>query len=129
MKQSNLAFSAAALAASLTLTACGNSAAGEANAAEGNASNQASARADRPLPPSILKSRTYRCRDNSVVYVDFFTDNTAAVRTEQTGMPTKLQSQSGNPPFTADGWSVSANAEQAEIALPGKAGQSCRASS
>ena len=124
MTSRTIAFSAAAFAACLTLTACGNNAADQANAAGANA-NQTSAKAERPLPPSILKSRTYRCRDNSLVYVDFFTDNTASLRTEQTGAPTPLASEGGSPPFTADGYSVSANADEAQIALPGKPSQSC----
>lgn len=126
MTRKNLAFSAAALAASLTLTACGSDAGNEAPAEGANAANQASAAAERPLPPAILKSRTYRCRDNSVVYVDFFTDNSAAIRTEQTGLPTKLTGEGGNPPFTAEGYSVSANDDEAQISLPGKPSQSCR---
>ena len=37
------------------------------------------------LPPAIAASRTYRCKDNSLVYIDFYTNNTAMYRTEKGG--------------------------------------------
>ena len=124
----NLITSAAAIAAVLGLSAC-NSDRGAESADNSAAGNGAAAKAPPVLPPSIEKSRIYRCRDNSLVYVDFLTNGTAAVRTEQTGLPTSLTAQGGNPPYVAEGYSVSANADQATIAVPGRASQSCRASS
>lgn len=32
------------------------------------------------LPPSISASKTYRCKDNSLIYVDWLSDNTARVK-------------------------------------------------
>jgi hypothetical protein len=78
------------------------------------------------LPPSITHSRTYRCTDNSLVYVDFYNNNTAQLRTTRDGMPTILTAAEGNPPYTAAGYSVSANAETARITAPGKNNLSCR---
>ena len=78
-------------------------------------------------PPMIQASRTYRCRDNSLVYIDFYTDNTAAVRNEQGGTPVAtLTAAGGNPPYVAEGYSISANADQITYAAPGKGSQSCR---
>jgi hypothetical protein len=75
----------------------------------------------------IQASRTFRCKDNSLIYVDFYTDNTAAVRLEKGAQPTVLNSaEGGAPPFTAEGWSVSANAAQVSITAPGKGTQSCK---
>ena len=79
------------------------------------------------VPPMMLASRTYRCRDNSLVYVDFFTNNTAQLRMAQEDVPTILTAAEGNPPYTAPGFSVSANAEQISLTAPGKGTQSCRA--
>ena len=78
------------------------------------------------LPPSITHSRTYRCTDNSLVYVDFYNNNTAQLRTERDGTPTTLAAAEGNPPYTAAGYSVSANADQVRITAPGKNNISCR---
>jgi hypothetical protein len=35
------------------------------------------------LPPAIVASHTYRCRDNSLVYVDWFNNDTARVKRDQ----------------------------------------------
>ncbi len=77
------------------------------------------------LPPAIMASRTYRCSDNSLVYVDFYNDNTAQLRTSQTGDSTVLTAAGGNPPYTAAGYSVSANSENVRITAPGKNNLSC----
>ena len=58
-------------------------------------------------PPMMQASRTYRCRDNSLVFIDFYTNNTARVRTEKDGAPTVLTAAGGKPPYTAEGWSRS----------------------
>lgn len=121
--------SAAVLAASLALAACNSSAEPSANDAAGNNAaevNEAAAIAE--LPPSISASRTYRCRDNSLVYVDFLTNNTAQLRTSETGERHQLAAaEGGAAPFTAEGYSVSANAATATITVPGKSAQSCNA--
>ena len=47
--------------------------------------------ADVQLPPSITASKIYRCKDNSVIYVDWLSDNKSAnVRTEKNGAPTSV---------------------------------------
>jgi hypothetical protein len=40
----------------------------------------AAANAPIALPPSIQSSKTYRCADNSVVYVDWMSDGSAHVK-------------------------------------------------
>ena len=78
-------------------------------------------------PPMIQASRTYRCRDNSLVYIDFFTNNTAVIRTEEGGDPVAMvTAEGGNPPYTGSGYSVSANAEQISYTSPSGT-LSCRA--
>ena len=41
------------------------------------------------LPPSIQASKTYRCKDNRLVYIDWMSDQTARVKMDAngTGMP------------------------------------------
>ncbi|PTQ11559.1 hypothetical protein CLG96_09000 [Sphingomonas oleivorans] len=80
------------------------------------------------LPPSLLASRTYRCKDNSLAYVDFFSDNvTADFRSEKGGTATKLTAPEKGKAFVADGYSVSGSGTAVEITSPGKASQSCHA--
>ena len=76
-------------------------------------------------PPMVSASKTYRCSDNSLFYVDFYSDNTATIRTEQTGTPTSLTSTNGQPPFTAEGYSVSGNGDNVRITAPGHNNVSC----
>jgi hypothetical protein len=124
----NIVTFAAVLLAGISLTACGSDEPTEAQNNQAAAVAQANeAAAVQNLPPSIQASRTYRCPDNSLVYVDFYTDNTASVRLEELGTPTKLSPADGQPPFTATGYSVAANAERTSITVPGKAAQTCRA--
>lgn len=79
------------------------------------------------LPPAIQAARTYRCKDNSLVYIDFYTNNTARVRKERGGESTTLTAVAGNPPYVAEGYSVSANADQIDYTAPGAGTQSCKA--
>jgi hypothetical protein len=125
MTRNLVSFAAAALLAGLSLTAC-NSSAEEAQA--GNNLTEAKAPSvPANLPPAIQTSRTYRCADNSVVFVDFLTDGTAAIRTDELGTPTRLTPDDGRPPFKAEGYSVAANEGTTSIAVPGKSAQTCRA--
>jgi hypothetical protein len=78
-------------------------------------------------PPMIQASRTYRCSDNSLYYVDFYTNNSAMVRTQQGGDPVAmLTAEGGNPPYVGqEGYSISGNGEQVSISAPGHGSQSC----
>ncbi|MGQ0660171.1 hypothetical protein [Sphingosinicella sp.] len=76
-------------------------------------------------PPMVSASKTYRCSDNSLFYVDFYSDNTATIRTEQTGSPTSLTSTNGAPPFIAPGYSVSGNGNNVRITAPGHNNVAC----
>ena len=77
-------------------------------------------------PPMIQVSRTYRCRDNSLLYVDFYTNHTATVRTQQDGIPVAaLTAEGGNPPYTGSGYSVSGNGTSVSITAPGHGNQTC----
>jgi uncharacterized lipoprotein len=76
-------------------------------------------------PPMVSSSKAYRCSDNSLFYVDFYSDNTATIRTEQTGTPTSLTSTNGQPPFTAPGYSVSGTGDNVRITAPGHNNVAC----
>jgi hypothetical protein len=79
------------------------------------------------LPPAISASHTYRCKDNSLVYIDFYTNNTAQVRTEKGGTPTILTAPAAGQAYVAEGYSVSTNAPEISYTAPGKPAQSCKA--
>ena len=120
---------AASIAASLFLTAACNNSEPEIVDPAGP-DPQAEALKNAPpveLPPAIQASRTFRCRDNSLVYADFYTNNTVQARQgSRTAQASTLTAEGGNPPFRGEGWSISANAEQVTITQPGRGSQSCR---
>jgi hypothetical protein len=123
--------SAAALAAILLLSACSGSEQG----ASAPPSNDAAMAENAPvtntpvvLPPALIASRTYRCKDNSLIYVDFFGDNVSAdLKTEKTGPITKLTAPAPSEPLTGGGFTVSGNGTEVNITQPGKSSQSCKA--
>lgn len=118
---------AASIAAILSLAACNNEP--EVISANGNDPQAAELAKAAPveLPPSIQTSRTYRCKDSSLLYADFYTNNTAQVRAERTGTPTTLAAAEAGKPYSADGYSLSGNGESVSYTAPGKGTQTCKA--
>lgn len=120
----NRALAAAPLAALVALAAC------EQQTIDPNADPQANAvKAAPPVeaPPMIQASRTYRCKDNSLLYADFYTNDTVNVRDKKDGPGTILTAPAAGQAYTAEGYSLSANAAQISYTAPGKGAQSCKA--
>jgi hypothetical protein len=118
---------AAASAAILSLGACNSE---PETITAGNDDPQAQAlenAAPVEAPPMIQASKTFRCKDNSLLYADYYTNNTARVRSAKDGTPTVLTAAGGNPPFTAEGYSLSANGPSVTYTAPGKGTQTCKA--
>ena len=123
--QNNL-LAAASLAALLSLAACKN----QPEVVDTNPDpmkDELAKAGPVEAPPMIQASRTYRCKDNSLVYIDFYTNNTAQFRTEKGGQATALTAAQAGQPYTAEGYSVSGNGAQVTITAPGKGSQSCKA--
>ena len=82
------------------------------------------------LPPSILTSKIYRCKDNSVVYIDWLSDKKSAnFRAKQTDTPVTLTAPEAGKPMTADGYSLTGSPTGGSVSLvrPGKGSESCSA--
>ncbi|SEI81648.1 hypothetical protein SAMN05518849_1011007 [Sphingobium sp. AP50] len=79
------------------------------------------------LPPSVKANKQYRCKDNSLIFVDFMSDDkTALLRTEKTGTATTLKAAEAGQPFTAEGgFEVKGSGNDVTITVPGKSGQAC----
>jgi hypothetical protein len=119
-----------ALVATAALAGCNqdnHTIGGGTNAGDDQAN--AAANANVQLPPAIAESKTYRCADNNIVYVDWMADNkTANIRTDKGAIPTQVVAAEPGKPMTAPGGyslSGSASGSSAKIALPGKSEQSC----
>lgn len=114
----NTIIAAALAAATLSLAACAQ----EPEVVE-TPDSQAAELAKAPpveLPPAIRASKTYRCRDNSLLYANFYTDNTARIASEQAGVNTGTQLTAANEdgPFTAEGYSLSGSGDSVTYTAP-----------
>ncbi|WP_294389520.1 hypothetical protein [uncultured Sphingomonas sp.] len=122
--------SATPLAALLLLAAC-NSQPETITAGDSDPdANTVAAAPPVKLPPAMLASKTYRCKDNSLVYVNWFNDNvTANIRTDKEGAPTALTAPAAGQPLTGGGFTVAGtpDAKAVTITRPGKPAQSCDA--
>lgn len=80
------------------------------------------------LPPSVKKSVQYRCKDNSLLFADFMSDDkTVLLRTEKDGTATSLKAPEAGQPFTAEGdYELSGTGEAVTAKIAGKS-LSCRA--
>jgi hypothetical protein len=82
------------------------------------------------LPPMIQASMSYRCKDNSTVFIDWFNDNkTANVKPTRDGAPTTLTVAEPGKPYTFDGYILfgSPGAKEVKLTRPGKGDQTCHA--
>ena len=82
------------------------------------------------LPPAIIASKIYRCKDNAVVYIDWLSDNQSAnIRTEQNGPATHVMAPEAGQPMVADGFSLTGAAADPSVSLtrPGKGSSTCHA--
>ena len=69
------------------------------------------------LPPAIAASKTYRCKDNSLVYVDWLSDGSARVKKDKNEVGTPVTPGSEGSPLTGDPQAVTVTYN----------GQSCKA--
>ncbi|MEC3911764.1 hypothetical protein U5A82_15200 [Sphingobium sp. CR2-8] len=79
------------------------------------------------LPPSVKANKQFRCKDNSLIFVDFMSDDkTALLRTEKGGTATSLKAAEAGQPFTAEGgYEVKGSGDEVTITVPGKSAQAC----
>lgn len=121
-------FVAAFAAATLSLAACGQS---EPEVVNTVVDPQAEELAKAPpveLPPAIKSTKTYRCKDNSLVYATFMTDEvTAAVRDKQEEPPlATLKAETPGGPFKAEGFALSGSGDTVTYTSPDSGTQSCK---
>jgi hypothetical protein len=79
------------------------------------AQTNVAANANVQLPPSIAASKSYRCKDNKVVYVDWMSDGTAHVKLSRDAVGTPV------PPGSNE---LTGSASSASITYKG---ESCKA--
>lgn len=82
------------------------------------------------LPPAILANKSYRCKDNSLIYIDWFNDNQTANLhlKEKTASPIPLAAPSVGAPFVGGDYTLTGDATSKSVNLKkGGAGQDCDA--
>ena len=121
-------FAAASLAAFLSLAACGNESETVSSRAPDPLANELAKAPPVQLPPAIKATKTYRCKDNSLVYVSFMADDvTAMVRDKQEEPPVAtLKAPAAGQPFTSEGYSLSGSGDTVTYNSPDKGSQSCK---
>ena len=50
------------------------------------------------LPPSITASKTYRCKDNSLLYIDWYSDGSARVKKDRGELGTQVAAPAEGQP-------------------------------
>lgn len=116
------------LAATAALAGCNKEShtivSGSPDSGESNSARNTSVQ----LPPAIVATKLYRCADNSVVTVDYLSDNKSANVHVGQGAPTQVTAaEPGKPMSAAGGYSVDGGptSSSAKIAVPGHPAQSC----
>ena len=132
MKKTHI-LAAASVAALLSLAACNQ----EPEVVDANPDPQAAELAKAPavtLPPAIKASKTYRCKDNSVVYVNFLTDDLSAnVRDKEEEPPAvNLVAPAKGEPFVGqgpagEGFKLVGTGDSVTYTSPDSGTQTCKA--
>lgn len=75
----------------------------------------------------MTAQRTYRCKDNSLVYISFFSDNTAIYKTDKDATTGQTLTSAGEgQPYLAEGYSVSGNGAEISLTAPDKGSTTCK---
>jgi len=106
---------AAASAALLALAGCNNEPV-QINTVERDTNAPTTTLNAADLPPTIIANKIYRCADNSLFYVTFYSDNSAMLRRGSNSVEgTRLNGTAASGPFTAEGQSVSGSGDTVTI--------------
>lgn len=74
------------------------------------------------LPPSISATKSYRCSDNSVLSVEFYSDRASAtMRAGEKGEPVRVKAPASDGTMVAEGgWSLKGGAKDAKVTITTK---------
>lgn len=82
------------------------------------------------LPPALVATKSYRCKDNSLIYIDWFNDQmTANLKMKKEGTPIHLTAEVAGQPYSGSGYQLTGTAAGASVTFknPSGGGQSCDA--
>ena len=112
-----------AIAAVAALAGCNNKNQDETDAA--NEAANSAANANVKLPPAIVATHKYRCKDNSLLSIDWLSDGTSnsARVTPEGGAPVTLAQAEAAGPYAAEGASLTGDPQAQSVTYKG---QSCK---
>lgn len=119
----------AAAAALLALAACEPKTENVTSVTPDPMASEVANRAPVELPPAIESSVTMRCKDNSLVYLEFFKGaKQVQFKGEKAGPATMLMAPNAGEPYVAEGgFKVTGDAKVATVEAPGRGTLSCKA--
>jgi hypothetical protein len=81
------------------------------------------------LPPAMLASKSYRCKDNKIVYVDWFNDGTSAnFKPKKDATPVALTAPAAGQPYVGGDVTVTGTVDAKSITVKqGGSSQACDA--
>jgi hypothetical protein len=81
------------------------------------------------LPPSIQASVSMRCKDNSVVFADFYQgEKMVLVKESKDGPGKMLNAPNAGEAYVAEGgYKLTGNSKNATVEIPGKGERACHA--
>ena len=111
------------IAAAAALAGCDNQSQAETEAA--NQAAAAEANANVKLPPAIVASHKYRCKDNSLISIDWLSDGTAnsARVTPDGGTVVTLAQAEAAGPYAGEGANLTGDPQAQTVTYKG---QSCK---
>jgi hypothetical protein len=133
---------AAPLAALFALAACGDSEPEIVGGMADPIADELEALEPAELPPMRTRQASFRCADNSLVYVSFYTNNSqVSIADEQNAVQTILANEAvpaegeeavgetptGPASFAGEGYRVIGTGDTIQVARPGGGLQSCSA--
>ena len=78
------------------------------------------------LPPAMIATVAFRCKDNSLVHVDFFKGNTQAnLHIENGGATVVLKADKDGDPLTGNGYTLTGSQDKISLTKPGGAALDC----
>lgn len=84
-------------------------------------------RAPIELPPAVTDEVTFRCKDNSLVYVSFFSgEKQAQLKTAKDAAAVMLHAEEKGKPYIADGYSLTGTPKNITLTQPGKGALTCK---
>ncbi|RHW18073.1 hypothetical protein D1610_06145 [Sphingomonas gilva] len=79
------------------------------------------------LPPAVSASVSFRCKDNSLAFVDFFDGSFVNYKAERRGPPVRLEKNAEGEGFTGNGYTVTGTPEEITLKTPEGETKDCHA--